>query len=276
MQDTIAKLNQYQIRSILIEFKAVQTGKPSKSFSNEIQSLVFKWLSFGDEELAQKVLKANISPLIVSTLIGNSHQGKIKQGDRFFLRINILENELIKPLLKGIESQKNQLTILAGFLFTIAKTYIRNNSHKLSKSTDYYSLALYPPAVDNIILKFLSPTSFQQKNQIHHFPLPELVFNCLFKKWNHFAPKELHFSRQKWNGSISAYDLRTRILTLEDKQEMGCQGWIKYSFPNKEQIRIASILGNFAFYAGVGHKTSMGMGQCQLLFENKQLVENQR
>ena len=55
---------------------------------------------------------------------------------------------------------------------------------------------------------------------------------------------------------------------------MGCQGWIKYSFPNKEQIRIASILGNFAFYAGVGHKTSMGMGQCQLLFDNKQQAEN--
>ena len=49
--------------------------------------------------------------------------------------------------------------------------------------------------------------------------------------------------------------------------EIGAVGWARYRFSNPEQARIASILAHYAFFAGVGRKTTMGMGQ--VILENR-------
>ncbi len=71
------------------------------------------------------------------------------------------------------------------------------------------------------------------------------------------------FPEIEWQGLVSAYELKTHALKLEGGAEIGAQGWIRYRFPDPEQAKIARILAQFAFYAGVGRKTTMGMGQTQ-------------
>jgi CRISPR-associated endoribonuclease Cas6 len=113
----------------------------------------------------------------------------------------------------------------------------------------------------DITLQFLTPTSFKQNQNIQPFPLPDLVFNSLLRRWNRFAPAELQFPQVQWQALISAFELKTHALKMEAGAEIGAKGWIKYRFPDPEQARIASVLANFAVFSGVGRKTAMGMGQ---------------
>jgi CRISPR-associated endoribonuclease Cas6 len=262
VQEILPKLNKCQLQSFVIELGAGKQGKPPITLGRAIHGCVLNWLSLIDPELANQIHQSQISPLCLSGLIGNRRQPYSLEGDHFFLKISVLQQQLIQPLLKGIELQESQELILGKFPFTIRQVYTIPETHDLCKLTDYYSLTFNSSTINQIQLNFLSPTSFKQKQGIQNFPLPELVFNSLLRKWNYFAPEELHFPDQiDWNCLVSAYDLKTHALRLEGGAEIGCQGWVKYCFKDENIARIASILSNFAFYAGVGRKTSMGMGQ---------------
>jgi CRISPR-associated endoribonuclease Cas6 len=263
VQDILPKLHKYQLQSLVVQLGAAKQGKPPATLGRAIHSCVLNWISLGDSQVANQIHNSQVSPLCLSGLIGNRRQPYSLEGDHFLLRIGILDSNLIQPILKGIEQQETEELILGKFPFVIRQVYRIPESHKLSRLTDYYSLAVYSPTMNEINIKFLSPTSFKQKNSIQTFPLPELVFNSLLRKWNHFAPEELHFPEVEWTGLVSAFDLKTHALRLEGGAEIGCQGLVKYCFKDNEQARIASILANFAFYAGVGRKTTMGMGQVQ-------------
>lgn len=272
VQDISQKLPKYHLQSLVVELGAAKRGKPPATLNRAIHGCVLNWLNLGDSKLANQIHQTQVSPLCLSSLIGNRRQPFSLEGDRFLLRIGVLDTNLIQPLLKGIEQKETEQINLGTFPFVIRQVYIVPESHKLSRLTDYYSLAVYSPTMNDLQLRFLSPTSFKQRKGIQTFPLPELVFNSLLRKWNHFAPKKLHFPEIEWAGLVSAYDLKTHALRLEGGSEIGCQGWIKYRFLQPEQARVASILANFAFYAGVGRKTTMGMGQTQLSVKH-QIIE---
>jgi CRISPR-associated endoribonuclease Cas6 len=87
-----------------------------------------------------------------------------------------------------------------------------------------------------------------------------LVFGNLLRRWNTFAPVELQFPNLEWQGVVSAYNLKTRTLTLNSTAEIGTTGWVKYRFNDPQQVKVATILAHFAEFAGVGRKTGMGMG----------------
>ena len=133
-------------------------------------------------------------------------------------------------------------------------------------ASDYALLAKTPMTLDKLTLKFLSPTSFKLNagQGIQPFPLPESVFGSLHRRWNAFAPEELQFSKMQWTGLVSDYELKTQKIRMENSVEIGAVGCVQYRFPNPEQARIATILAHFAFFAGVGRKTAMGMGQVVL------------
>jgi CRISPR-associated endoribonuclease Cas6 len=131
----------------------------------------------------------------------------------------------------------------------------------LANTSSYQDLFKITPE-KTISFRFHSPTSFKQNNCIQPFPLPELVFSNLLRRWNTFAPAEYHFSKVEWQGMTAAYDLKTKVIKKE-VTEIGSVGWVKYEFKNEEQARVATTLANFANFSGVGRKTALGMGQTQ-------------
>lgn len=70
----------------------------------------------------------------------------------------------------------------------------------------------------------------------------------------------MYFPSVSWQIPVAAFELKTYSVQLK-KSEIGSEGWVTYLFPDQEQAKIASVLSQFAFFAGVGRKTSMGMGQ---------------
>jgi CRISPR-associated endoribonuclease Cas6 len=170
------------------------------------------------------------------------------------LRITLLKQELLAPLLWGLSNNLGGEITLAGISCKLGKWI------NIYQSSSFEKL-LEIPSQNVIELKFLSPTSFKQNQNIQPFPLPDLVFNSLLRRWNRFAPAELQFPQVEWQGLVSAFELKTHALKMEAGAEIGTVGWVKYRFPDSEQARIATILANFAVFSGVGRKTAMGMGQ---------------
>lgn len=253
------------IYSLVVELAAADTGKIPATLSRAIHGLVMNWLQLGNPQIAEEVHAMQESPLSLSGLLGNRRPKGAQAGDNFYFRVCLLDEGLLEPLFAGIEKWGTQPLILGQFMFVIRSVYTLPGTHHLARFADYKLLANTPLITADIELNFISPTSFKQRQNIQVFPLPELVFGNLLRRWNVFAPEELNFPVVAWEGLVSAYELKTHALKLEGGSEIGSQGWVRYRFPISEQAKLATVLAHFAFFSGVGRKTSMGMGQTQFV-----------
>lgn len=117
-------------------------------------------------------------------------------------------------------------------------------------------------------LLFLSPTAFAGRDTRTLLPLPSLVFGSLVHRWSQHAPEPFAPAvRDTLLGAIreESYDLCTAPpVDLGTHRLKGFVGTCEYSVgPNAtaEIKRAIHALADFAFYSGVGLKTTMGMGQ---------------
>lgn len=155
-----------------------------------------------------------------------------------------------------------------------------------------HAAALVPglPESRGITLEFRSPTAFSdgQKpwgKRMHLFPDPDRVFDRLARVWNAWAPAALTLDvhavkayADEWV-AVANFDLHTRLLHFDRHSQLGFVGRCVYALMDQERQRPASeplpvgaglcaaqalhLLASFAFYAGVGQKTTMGMGQAR-------------
>ncbi|MCC5654183.1 CRISPR-associated endoribonuclease Cas6 [Nostoc sp. XA013] len=251
--------------AVVIELGAASVQIIPPTLGRTIHAQVMNWLSLADSQTADIIHRAQVSPFSISGLMGYRRQRGTKPGDDFIFRISLLDGNLIDLLLRGIEQSDNQTLYLGQCPFVIRSIYTLPDTHPQANISDYTVLANTEKISDEITLKFLSPTSFKQQQEIQPFPLPELVFGNLLRRWNVFAPPELQFPSLEWKAVVSAYELKTYALKLEGGAEIGTKGWVKYRFRDSEQARIATVLAHFANFAGVGRKTAMGMGQTCLV-----------
>lgn len=247
--------------AVVIQLGAASGQMIPATLGRALHAQVMDWVSLADPQTAATIHAAQVSSFSLSGLIGHRRQRGTKAGDDFIVRISLLDGDLLEPLLRGIEQSDGHPVYLGQCPFVIRSIYTLPGTHTLADASDYMTLANTETISDDITLKFLSPTSFKQQQEIQTFPLPELVFGSLLRRWNAFAPKELKFPTVEWKALVCAYELKTHALKLEAGAEIGAEGWVKYRFRDCEQARIATILAHFANFAGVGRKTAMGMGQ---------------
>lgn len=254
------------LHAIAIELAAAERTFLPVGLGRALHSQVMNWLSLGDSHLANTIHTRQTMPFSLSELKGfrrkpSDHKTKTQPGDKFYFRIGVLDGDLLPPLLNGLTIWGTKPISLANCPFVIRQIYSMPGSHPQVGSSDYHLLAKTPQSTDDIRLRFLTPTSFKQQQSVQPFPLSELVFGSLGRRWDAFAPAELRFGAITWQGLVSAFELKTQVLKMEGGPEIGSVGWVRYRFPNLEQARVATILAHFAIFAGVGRKTAMGMGQ---------------
>jgi len=137
---------------------------------------------------------------------------------------------------------------------------------------------LYERASDQerkLTLQFYTPTAFRQGKYDSAMPTPDRVFGSLLRRWNHYSglefPNDILEAVQP-----SYFDIRTEVATDPRSrfqhtgaktnpcnQFTGCVGKVTYQVLGKVDaltLQQLNTLADFAFYAGVGRKTPMGMG----------------
>ena len=235
----------------ILEISLLASAPLPPTLGRAIHAQCLHWLSRADPDLAESLHNAELFPITLVMKPGSSRT-------QMFLRIGLLQRYLLAPLLWGMSQDMGADVAWTGIVCRLGKWI------EIKQSTTFEVLTQVPTQ-RMIELEFLSPTSFKQCQKVQPFPLPDLVFSSLLRRWNALAPDGLQFPVVEWQGLTSAYELKTVALKMKAGAEIGAKGWIQYEFSDPEQAKIATILAHFAGFAGVGRKTAMGMGQTRLV-----------
>jgi CRISPR-associated endoribonuclease Cas6 len=141
--------------------------------------------------------------------------------------------------------------------------------------TDWQSLAGLP-AQRVITLQFASPTAFNVGDRAFElFPKPSFIWESLQRVWNAYAPQHLKTDKQRLRTFLAEHvsvldcDIATMMWSFPQYVQKGFVGTCTYQIQEGDDCIAANIttLAAFARYAGLGYKTTMGMGQARALLE---------
>lgn len=120
----------------------------------------------------------------------------------------------------------------------------------------------HPQNARQIHFRFCTPTTFRLTQYDCALPTRDLVFQSLLKRWNQYSnipfPKTLIEPIYP-----SFFNIRTEIVIDSCSKFIGCMGEVTFQILGDVApltIKQINALADFAFYAGVGRKTPMGMG----------------
>jgi len=190
-----------------------------------------------------------------------------------------LSDAVSHALIAGLEDRLKKEEPLAwplrGHPFTVTAALCNPALSRWSGSETYAELAqrhqLAPRPAAKVRLEFISPTAFKSHEVQNPLPLPGLVFGNLVERWNAFCPAELQLDpalRQYSEEAVvvSSFHLDSQVLPQKGSTVMiGAVGRVTYTALGGDRYWFAALqmLADYAFYSGVGMKTTMGMGQCR-------------
>ncbi len=230
-----------------------------------LHAQVMAWLGHGDAALAEAIHATDLMPFSLSLPQGPGQH--LEPGDRLTLTVGLLSGEVVQPLLHGLATWDTRPCVLAELDFQLEGVSAVPGDRPQVIATSYEELAAQESLGKDVALQFCAPTSFKQQHGIQVFPLPELVFGGLERRWNHFAPAAVQLPPTDWTGWVAAYNLKTVVWPGKAGVEIGAVGWARYRFAEESVQQAASTLARFAEFAGVGRKTAQGFGRTQLRLE---------
>lgn len=208
-------------------------------------------------------------PYTVSPLIGEMEpmgRGRLmlRPGKPYRLRFTMLDDELIDLWREGL------LPGLQGRILRLGEVDFKiiEARDKIVHADDLYRECIVsrkaPPR--RVALAFMSPTAFRSGGYNALFPLPRLIWQSANRAWSEVSRvdfgDDIHLLA---DGCVHAsrFDLSTHILHFDRSRQLGVVGSCEYMLATDDHDlrRALHLLARFCEYAGLGMKTTMGMGQ---------------
>jgi len=244
---------------------------------------------------------APLKPFTVSPLQGkftpirrpNGVKMRVTAGETYWMRFTTLSQAVFQPFLAAFldrpgtsVGQPPFYLRLQDAYFMVTEVITTPSSETIwSGYTEWERLLQEARPEWEITVQFYSPTTFRQNGINVVDPRPELVFGSWWAKWRAFAPAEYQTaylrdgeapSKDASSGAgseifgrigISALAIRTRMLDFGTFKQVGFVGRVTYDLSRLSDTERwwLNVLADFAFYAGTGAKTTMGMGQTRRL-----------
>jgi CRISPR-associated endoribonuclease Cas6 len=202
-------------------------------------------------------------------------QLRVHSDRDYWVRITSLE-ERLSHILLALEDHPPLALRLHDGQFRVVQVSSQSQDHPWALRIPYE--ALYeavlrhdPRPRSQVTMVFESPTAFRSQGQTIVFPLPRLVFGSLLSRWNHYAPQPLApelVEAFDMGIDVDRYTLKTQMQDFGRYQlQVGFVGQCTFGIRKcvtAEVVRGVRLLATFAFFAGVGYRTTMGMGQVRL------------
>lgn len=119
-------------------------------------------------------------------------------------------------------------------------------------------------------LEALSPTSFRRLGRQILLPDPGLVFGTLQRRWSEFStvtPDTSLMERWPEDVLVTQFNVRTAVETFDRYKIIGFVGRVDYGIRTEAPQYMRGwfrALAQFARFAGLGYKTTMGMGRVRV------------
>ncbi|BAY41311.1 CRISPR-associated protein Cas6 (plasmid) [Nostoc sp. NIES-2111] len=196
------------------------------------------------------------------------HQRPISAGTACWWRVSLLDDTLFSQLTPlWLNLNPKHAWHLGSADLHITSIQGTPQSTQLWANACTYE-QLYEQASDrerNLDFTLATPVSFRQGGYDNVLPTKDSVFNSLLSRWNKYSGIEI--------GSLaiesvypSAFNINTEVLTNYESKFIGCVGRMGYRILGDVEplaIKQMNTLANFALYAGLGRKTTMGMGMAR-------------
>ncbi len=123
---------------------------------------------------------------------------------------------------------------------------------------------------DVYTIRFLTPCTHKTEGRYATFPATDFIINGLYRRFSSFSKvinlDDVEVMRTLCsNTEIAGYQLQDAIFYMEKTRIKGYTGTVTLkTYGNAQLRRLTGMLINFAEYAGIGVKTSIGMGGCAI------------
>ena len=228
-----------------------------------------------DADLSARLHAPGAKPFTASSLLRGPTRGpagwQVREGARYALRFTALDEALFAKFLGSLLGSQAPDLRLGTAHFAIATVHTQPATSSWARVASFDQLIDAASADASLALEFCSPTAFQLTgNHSLLFPDPALVFGSLAARWNAFAPAKIDravVDQIAAAALVSRYRLETSMFDFGRYRKVGFVGHCHYQLraAGSEVVQAANTLAAFAFFAGVGYKTTMGMGQARKL-----------
>ncbi len=260
--------------SFIVHLRPLEIAPLGKTLGRSLHGLLLRLLSQTDPHLAN-ALHSDLSPkpFTASTLRGRL----VRQGgalcavpdERYRVRYTVLTNETFNALghvLLGKLAGQQPVEI-DGKPFVLEDIVVDpEQSDGWARLATEQDLLAEASTADRVMLRFASPTTFRTGDMNLLFPLPTSVFGSLTRKWEVFCATALPANLDAFIADQVAaerYELETQVVSYGGHQFNGFVGDCQFRLLHKDPVYCQAInaLAGFALFAGVGQKTTQGLGQ---------------
>ncbi len=270
--------NEGTLYSALLELQAQHEAWLPATMGHQIHAMFHQLIARVDPALSDRLHdEQGHRPFTLSSLLGAVLQGNhaaLAPGKTYQVRVTLLDGGHLWGCLSTLFLEGGPCEVRLGeakLLLTRLVSTPASDSTGWAGRTSWQELVSTPTHY-TITLSFTSPTAFNiSGNYFALVPEPILVWESLIRSWNAYAPDPLHIERQvlrdtlRHHITITACDLSTHILHYPKYAQKGFTGTCTYHLPQEEeQAAQLTRLAAFARFAGVGYKTTMGMGQVRM------------
>ncbi len=239
--------------------------------------LLLRWVDAEDAGLAQALHDASgAKPYTCSDMIGMKRQGEVRilhKGKTAWFRMTGLQESVARLLLQKEAIPPKTINIDGKVLDVVSMT-TDAQQHPWAGCTQYYELAspylmAQADAPHYFNFSLASPTAFKQNNLTQPLPLPDLVFGSLADRWQSFSTIGIHDDLRvycKQGVVLNRFSLKSRLMRLKgDVMLGGSVGKAGYRVVRYDRYwqNMLAVLADYAFYAGIGRYTSVGLGRAR-------------
>lgn len=251
--------------------RALKGGAMPRSFHCLMHPLFLDRISEADTGLGEVLHSFGaMVPFSISPVMGRKIKRAILENESYWVRICFRQVELEDVFLDTLERGLwNKPMHLGDISFQVEDVILgRQDGNPWSGRKSYEEMLC-----DGIVsqkkarLRLASPISFKRGDL--HYPLPDpcMIFGNLAKRWNLFSSEKVPEKPICTDVSYSFLDIHTEPYALRKGGSiLGTVGKLTFIFQgNEDARRYYQTLLDFAFYSGIGVKTTQGMGMCRII-----------